>query len=87
MAHLGWAGPGKMIELDLPRARTPEITEPTSPEPVGSVTKTKLHRCTVEGCNQRFKLQAISARHFNTTHAELKQDAESWRKFTEVIWE
>lgn len=74
-----------MRQLDLPRATAPKITEPAGPDVAGPAEKTRLHKCKV--CDVKYKLAAIAARHFNSSHSDLKKDAETWRQYIEEVWE
>ena len=83
MALYGWSGPGKLRELGYNRASAPEAVEP-------EVTKSdqmKVHICTVNECNRRFKHPMMIARHFNANHDDLKEDKDSWRDHCTEIWE
>ena len=89
MSLHGWVGPGKLRELGHDRAHPPTIAEPTSPitDIVLTEESVKLHTCTVDGCGRRFKLRALVARHFNSNHEDLRKDKDSWREYTEEIWD
>ncbi len=78
MVLLGWQGPGQVREMGLERAHAPELTAPAqtpTKEPM------KLFGCKV--CERKFRKAMIMARHFNTSHADLKKDAETWREFVQ----
>jgi hypothetical protein len=79
MPIYGWAGPGETRRLDLDRATTPEVTEPTAPAP----QRDPLHECQL--CMKKFKKAMIMARHFNKTHEDLREDKDSWREYTKEI--
>ncbi len=79
MPVYGWAGPGETRRLDLDRATTPEVTEPTEV----AKTVTKLQQCVL--CNKKFKKAMIMARHFNKSHEDLREDKDSWREYTKEI--
>lgn len=87
MPHYGWAGPGELRQLDLPRAKTPEVERPQSPSDPIEGEKTKLHVCTVDGCGKKFKKAMLVARHFNSSHGELREDKDTWREWREEVWE
>jgi len=87
MSLHGWVRSGELRELSIDRMNTPTITEPTSPITDTVVHAEKLHVCTVDDCGKRFKLRAILARHFNANHSDLRKDKDSWREYTEEIWE
>lgn len=84
MPEFSWKGPGEMEETTLSRGRAPEIQEPTKADVTGN--KTKLYACKVPSCNARFKKSMIHARHFNTTHEDLKVDKDTWRNYIEEVW-
>lgn len=86
MTLYGWSGPGKLREMGLDRAVTPEITEPSDPG-VSEAELMKFYQCTVDKCGKRFKVAMLIARHFNSSHEGLKKDKDSWREFNEEIWE
>lgn len=85
MALFLWKGPGQMEEVTHERALAPTLEEPGVPQ-LGQTDEIKLIECIVQDCNQRFKIPAIAARHFNSSHADLRDDAESWREYTQEIW-
>lgn len=78
MAHYGWAGPGKMQELEFDRVKPPELVEPTSVAMPGEATET-VWCCTL--CDKKFRKSMILARHFNTNHTDHKTDKDSWREY------
>jgi len=64
----------KKIEVDS----EPEVSLP------GSSTM-ELHRCTAPDCGKDFKLAALLARHFRSTHNDLNEDKDSWRDYHEKV--
>ena len=83
MPLYGWSGPGKIREMDLSRAVTPELLEPSAPTLVAPAT-VQLFKCTV--CSRKFKKAMIVARHFNSAHEDLKEEKDSWRLHVEEVW-
>lgn len=81
-----WDGPGQTRELSLSRAEPPKITRPASPTE-GSADIDMLWECTVDDCGKRFKKAMIGARHFNSSHSDLKIEKESWRKWVKRVIE
>lgn len=83
MPHLLWKGPGDLQEAGLDRATKPKITEPSSPNDSPDETKLqKFFYCTVQDCNKKFTKAMLVARHFNSTHSDLREDKDSWREFS-----
>lgn len=80
MSLHGWVGPGKLRELGLDRAAPPEVVEPVS---VVEAEETKIYICAVGDCGRKFKHPMMIARHFNSSHDELKEDKDSWREYVE----
>lgn len=90
MPHYLWKGPGNIEETELARARPVRVDHPIKPElegPAASEEGTRLFECTVEGCGKKFKKAMLVARHFNGSHDELREDKDSWREFSEEVWE
>lgn len=83
----GWEGPGKTREMDLPRATTPDLEAPTSPDGGVASPSVQLFRCTVPECGRKFKKAMIVARHFSASHSDLGEDGKTWREFVEEVWE
>lgn len=86
MPLYGWVSAGKLRELSHDRANTPEITEPSDPG-VSEAELMKFYQCSVDSCGKRFRVPMLIARHFNSSHEELKKDKDSWRAFSREIWE
>ena len=81
-----WNGPGKIEQIDLPRAIPPVVVAPTGPDIPGAVDeKIKLFICTV--CDRKFRKAMIVARHFNSSHSDMKKDAETWRGHMKDVFE
>lgn len=87
MAHYHWRGAGQTEEVSQSRSKAPEITELTNPSPPVEQELTRLYVCGVEGCEKKFKKPMIIARHFNSNHADLREDKDTWRDYYEEIWE
>lgn len=87
MAEYLWKGPGEIEQKTLTRASTPDIQQPISPEPSLPKKKERRIRCTVDGCGRKFKKAMILARHFNSAHEDLREDKDTWRSFSEEIFE
>ena len=79
-----WKGPGEMEEVDLARARVPDLVSPTSPTDSPEVNPVeRTFHCTVDGCSKHFKKAMIMARHFNSAHSGLKENKDTWREYVD----
>lgn len=82
MARWRWKGPGNMKRVGIERASKPEVTEPSD---VGQASSTSFVKCTVEDCGRKFKKNMIMARHFNSSHEDLREDKDSWREWAQEV--
>jgi uncharacterized C2H2 Zn-finger protein len=77
MPTYGWAGPGKMREMEHQRTIKPSLVEPVN------VQKAKenltIFKCDL--CDRKFKKAMMAARHFNSAHDDKKVDKDSWREY------
>ncbi len=82
-----WKEPGKLEEASLARVTPPILVAPGSPDdsPVVNPQKIALHQCTI--CHKKFKKPMIIARHFNSAHSDLKEDSDTWREYSEEVFD
>lgn len=80
--HFGWNKEEGTYRIDS-STEPIETPKPSGPNAEGG-TET-FHVCTVDDCGRDFRLAAIMARHFNTTHGELADTDDAWREYRKKV--